>query len=335
MSAPYNPPPGFSPAAQPYGAPTQSYGQPAGYGPPTPPQQPPEAPRYLNPTDVLSAAWGLFKEHAGLLIAMMLVVGLIGAPSSYLPTILMLTRVVAPASVEFFGITLGATLVNLLLFAFLASGMYRITLGLVRRQPLGFGALFAGRAMFKLAALKLLFSIPSLAMFSLQVLGAATETPLLITLAPLLMILILPLVFFWCVYSQASFLVVDKGLGVVAALRESAAITKGNRGNVFVTVLLGALVCVAGAFACGVGMLVTCPIYLMMLPIMYARLTGTDPSQTAMGYGQPPYGLGQPQGYPPAGSYGAPPAGGFGVGPFGGAPGAGPGGPGGSGGPGY
>ena len=131
--------------------------------------------------------------------------------------------------------------------------------------------------------------------------------------------------------SQTTYFIVDKDLSLGDAVRASVEATRGKRGEIFVATLLGGLLLVAGAFACGLGLLVSVPVFMMIFPVIYARLTGQDPAAT---FGNPGggYGAGPGWGYggPPGGGYGGPPGGGSGGpagGGYGGPPAGGYGGP--------
>jgi hypothetical protein len=114
------------------------------------------------------------------------------------------------------------------------------------------------------------------------------------------------------------YLVVDRQLGPIEALKESWRITDGHKVNLFLFGLVAALVMLAGALACGIGWLVAWPVVMLAQAFIYCQLTGTG---RAAGVGQPA-GFGPPPGggfgAPPGGGFGAPPSGGFGAPPGGG-----------------
>ena len=125
------------------------------------------------------------------------------------------------------------------------------------------------------------------------------------------------LVFSALAYGQAPSLIVDKRLGFFEALRQSASITRGHRANIFVAGLLGMLVFIAGGFACGIGMVVSGPLFYVILAVLYVRLTGQDPNGMSTTYGQnngayatypsgPGYQAPVGGAAPPAGGYGSP-----------------------------
>jgi hypothetical protein len=74
-----------------------------------------------------------------------------------------------------------------------------------------------------------------------------------------------------------SYLIVDRRLGAIESLSTSWRVTKGHKVKLFVFMLLGMLVNLAGMLACGIGLLVTVPITLIALPYIYLKLTGEEP----------------------------------------------------------
>ena len=86
-------------------------------------------------------------------------------------------------------------------------------------------------------------------------------------LVVLLVILSLMLLF-------SGFLVIDRGLGPIQALKESHRITRGHKWSLFVLSLLLVLVNLAGLLALVVGMFVSGPVSLMALTHAYRVLGG-------------------------------------------------------------
>ncbi len=74
-----------------------------------------------------------------------------------------------------------------------------------------------------------------------------------------------------------TFLVVDRNMGGVDALKESWELTKGHKMNIFLLLLLQFVVLLAGQLACGLGGLVAQPIVLVSNAFVYMRLSGQQP----------------------------------------------------------
>ncbi len=286
------------------------------------PESPYGTPQYFSSTEVIGAAWEHFKKHAGVLIGATVLMGTLMAPFAYAPTILVMSKVMSPVSVEFHLATLVCTLITQVMSAYFGIGFARLGLAIVRQQEPSFGYLFAGKGAGGFIVLSLGLGLISLVASLIRVVGAAVEMYELNYVAMGWTVLTLvPLVLLWLAISQASYFMFDKGMGLGESLRASIAVTRGKRVEIFLASLLGGLLFMAGGLACGVGMLVTGPVFMMIFPVIYARLTGQDPNPGGGfggGYAQPVYypPPGQGGGYggapPPAGGYGAPPPGGYG-----------------------
>lgn len=289
---------------------------------PLPPVPPPPThgqggPQYWTPTELVGAAWARTKEHLGLLIGVSLVFGIIAVPLPYAPVVLMMTKVVEPNSVEFHGIQTGQSVLFMILCSYFLAGFTRICVAIAKGQAPSFGMFFSGKGFLGVLGFQFLFTLPGLCTSAINLVGALAEVPALFFVSSLVGLLVLvPIVFAWVVWGQAPYLVVDKGLGTFAAMGESANLTRGQRGNVFLAYLLGGLLLMAGAMACGLGMIVTGPLFYVMQAVLYARLSGQDPngfSQNGSAYGgYATYPSGPSAGYAPAGGGAPPPAGGFG-----------------------
>ncbi len=81
-------------------------------------------------------------------------------------------------------------------------------------------------------------------------------------------ILVLFFTIFW------GYFVVDQNMGAVDAITASYNLVKDNAGAVLVFLLLGWLVTIAGAIACGVGLIVAIPVVVIATGYMYMRLRG-------------------------------------------------------------
>ena len=74
--------------------------------------------------------------------------------------------------------------------------------------------------------------------------------------------------------SYSLYFVMDKGLAPIEAIKASVNLVKDNLGTTIVWYIVGGLVAGAGAIACGVGLLVTIPIFLLGTAYTYKHLTG-------------------------------------------------------------
>lgn len=309
------------------------------YAPPAPPASPPPggsfdavptagqgAPQPFNASEVVGAAWERFKEHSGFLIGAVVVMGLVRAPFTYAPTALALAKVISMTSVEFHALTLLCSLIVQVVGAFLGIGFARIGLAIVRREAPRFGDLFAGKGAGRNIVLTLGLGSLMTASTLIRVVGALTGVPELMSIATVWTVLTLvPFVLVWLAVSQATYFIADKDMGLGEAIRASLAATRGKRAEIFLASLLGGLLFFAGAMACGFGLLVTGPVFMMIYPVIYARLTGQDPAYAGYGggpggysggfSGAPGAGWGPQSASPYGGGYGPPPAGGYGAPP--------------------
>jgi hypothetical protein len=109
------------------------------------------------------------------------------------------------------------------------------------------------------------------------------------------------------------FYVVEANMGPIEAMKASWESTKGQKGDIFVLILLSFFVILGGILAFCVGIFVAIPVIWVAMAIAYLRISGRGaPAMAGGGFGPPP---GAPPGY--GGGFGAPP-GGFGGPPQGG-----------------
>ncbi len=236
--------------------------------------------------------------------------------------------------------------------AFFTAGFCRMHIAAARHEPVNFGDMFSGGDRF--AQILLLSAIEWVIKLNGPV-GLVGGRFLDWQVLGLIQLLVLgPAIYIALALAPSSYLVVDKRLNAIDAIKESFRITAGQKGQIFLFWVLAVLLVIGGIIACCVGLLAVVPIVQVGAAMIYVRLTGTPgnanqfsgyggPGMPGAGWGPPPgggYG-GPPPGYgpPPGGGYGGPPpGGGYGGPPPGGGYGGPPGGfggppPGGFGGP--
>lgn len=79
--------------------------------------------------------------------------------------------------------------------------------------------------------------------------------------------------------SLVMFLVLEKGVGPVVALKESRRLTAGKRWDIFWFLILAAVINIAGALLMGLGLLVTVPVTMLAFVHVYKKIDGTDDVQ--------------------------------------------------------
>jgi uncharacterized membrane protein len=93
-------------------------------------------------------------------------------------------------------------------------------------------------------------------------------------------LLIVPGIVWAIKFSYFSYAIVDKDLGIIASLKESARITSGSKWNLFLFGLLLVLINFIGAIALGVGLLVTIPLSMVASAFAYRKLAAEVPAPT-------------------------------------------------------
>ncbi|MEM7397638.1 MAG: YciC family protein [Pseudomonadota bacterium] len=88
-------------------------------------------------------------------------------------------------------------------------------------------------------------------------------------------LLIIPGLIALVLFMFSNFLVVDRGMGPLQALKRSVEMTKGNRLPLFWFFLLTILILIVGVLALGVGLLVALPIVGLATAHAYRLLSGT------------------------------------------------------------
>lgn len=89
-----------------------------------------------------------------------------------------------------------------------------------------------------------------------------------------LILLIVPGIILALVFFLSGYLVIDKGLNPIRALKESARLTKGNRWKLFLLLLAAILIMIIGFIALFVGILVAAPVVAIASVHAYRVLSG-------------------------------------------------------------
>lgn len=87
-----------------------------------------------------------------------------------------------------------------------------------------------------------------------------------------LVLLVVPGVFLMVLFQFYAYPIVDEGAGAVAAMRRSAAMTRGDRWRLFLFVLLTLLINIGGALCLLVGLFVSVPVTLISRAYIFRRL---------------------------------------------------------------
>jgi uncharacterized membrane protein len=276
------PPPGDTPPpppASPYGGdPGQAGayggdpGQGGGYGAPPPAGQYGQpVPAGYSPTGAISFGWDRFKASpatllipmivawVGLIVIVLLVEFLLVVPLSdthdCTKTINGITLQTQCGPSFFTRLLAGAlaSTIILLVFQFLAAGLYRGALRVHDGQDFGLGQLFEGWDKGQVAIAAILIAV-------------ATGIGTLLCYIPGLIVGFL---------AQFTLLfIVDKQMHAIDAIKASIKLVVDNLGNTILFYLLALVVVLVGACLCGVGLLVAYPVVLVAYAYTYRRLQG-------------------------------------------------------------
>lgn len=90
------------------------------------------------------------------------------------------------------------------------------------------------------------------------------------------LLLIVPGVIWSLKFQYFSYLMVDKNMGPIDAMKRSSRITKGHKWNLFLFGILLALINLAGLLALGVGLFLTLPTTFMASAFVYRKLLSQE-----------------------------------------------------------
>lgn len=280
--SPFGPPPQGVPAIPPPQPSPNPYQAPAPYAAGFPP--PPADPMALRPTpldigQVFSRAWNIYRDNLGVLLAGSLILscGIFAIASAMQVVAMVLAH--AAGSEEVAGMAfVGLAMLLLPVTAWLVAGQTLLFLKVARGQPASVGDIFRGGP------------------WTLNMMGAGFL--FLIAVYAGTMLCIVPGVILALMFSQFTYLIVDRNAGVLESLSLSTRIMEGNKAMLFVLLLLQGLINNVGMLACGVGMLFTIPFVVMMNAVAYLMISGQPTAGVAYGYA--PYGVPQPTPLPNA-----------------------------------
>lgn len=199
--------------------------------------------------EAIAFGWRTATHHLGFFILVVIVVILmsgsfngvgtilqIGTPSQRpTPALGILFRIVG----EFFAILMSI-------------GFIKIALAFVDDQRTSLGELFSGTGVF------LRFLIASIIIGVIATVG--------------FIVFIIPGIYLVIRLQFATYAIVDRGLGPIAAIRESWALTRGVTWNLFLFGILLFLINLAGFFALLVGLFVTYPLTSLAIAYVYRQL---------------------------------------------------------------
>jgi len=226
----------------------------AAAGQPAPPGE--LVPAKLDMGDLFRTTWELFKREPLMCILAPIVMALFVFLSVGLAWVAVVVGGLISGSLVV-GIFLAVVVVlaTIPFQVWVGIGLAQFFLNVARGRPAGFGDLFSGRPdqilPFFLAAL--LYNV-------------------MVHVGTLL--LIVPGIILATMFSQFSYLIIDRGMGVFDSLKFSKVLTNGNKMTLFLTALVGWLG--AAAFTVvtlGIGSLVVGPFVSLLIAVVYLRIT--------------------------------------------------------------
>jgi hypothetical protein len=247
-----------------------------------------ESPRWTA-TDAVSFAWKVLKTDGFAIVAPLFLAQLVaalplliimGVQMAHTMPIVLAHQVPDPLDPFTLGTQVAMVLATWISFGFINGGMYRFALAVARGQARSFGDVFSGGRWFgpsfTVMALAGLVSLPATVVpIAMRAAGSPPALQLPVTL-----LLVLPGFMLAIALSMAIPLIVDRGMGGVEAMKESWRITSGQRFNIFVTMLLLALIMVGGMCLCCVGATIGMALTPIALSFVYLRITGQPVAPT-------------------------------------------------------
>lgn len=239
----------------------------------------------LDTQSVLRRCWELFTAQPGLVIAVAVLPNLaswafegvqfgidVGLDRAGDDTTLTAGLLLAAFAALFLGL-----FVDLFLYA----GTVRVYLELARNRPaslamlVGEGrrtpALFAAVLLYVIAALGIV--APAIVASIGQGQGWWTEKTAVLVAIVNVFVVLGPAIMASVVVPFVPYVIVDRGVGPLAAWREAWQLTYGHKMTVFgITLLSGMALGVVATFTCGIGALVALPAYALIQAVMYDSL---------------------------------------------------------------
>ncbi len=212
-----------------------------------------------------STAWDLFKINAGILVGayVIQIACSMGISIAGTAAQTVLAQVLGdPKSIAIVLVNVGTSILNQTVQLWLAIGFLRITLAIARNRPAEIGMLFSG------------------APYLLRYIGAAILFGIVLMVGFLL--LIIPGIYIALTYWSYMYFLVDRNCGVMESFQLAGKHASGNRLNALVLGLIAIGLSLLGLMACGVGILISAPLVMMMFTIAYLMMSGQSYSQRFM-----------------------------------------------------
>lgn len=192
--------------------------------------------------EALSFGWSKYKEHWKFLVPLCIVMAIFYGFVSY----------TQPRDGIHMSIGILQFLGNIII-AYLSIGIINVMLRIYRAEPIEIKNLFLSWSIFWKSMIgSILVSLTVLAGFIL---------------------LVIPGLVWWIIYSFYSYFIIEKGVGPVDAMKMSRKITVGERWHILGCFLIAMLINLVGAIVIGIGLFVSVPVSMLMLVYVYKKLS--------------------------------------------------------------
>ena len=231
-------------------------------------------PTIIDAGDVMSRAWGIFKDQLWMCVGAFFVVWICDLAFGYMtgsilglfipqPTFPFQNGNVPPQ--QFFvqmmqnyprQMVAGQLngLINLLFTAWTFTGLNIVLLKVAHGKQASIGDLFSGGKYYvPMLVTMLIFKIMTSVGF---------------------LLLIVPGIIVYILFSQYAYLIIDRNMGIGDSLQMSLEITKGNRMTIFLICLISIGLAILGAFAFCIGVFFAMPLIYLIWVVAYLSMTG-------------------------------------------------------------
>ncbi|TWU48415.1 zinc ribbon domain-containing protein [Rubripirellula reticaptiva] len=232
--------------------------------------------------EIFGVTWAIFKERWGILVGGYVLVFAISVVAAFGPNLV--TLVVGPAAGQDVAAVLSGVLSLFcnLLSTYFTLGFCGVALAVARDEssPLSkltpsllvFGRFLLGVIVIMLGA-GVLFGIFGVIAALAFAAGVGEGAAIGLILLAVLVALPLMLVMYWLLWSWA-YIVIDERADWLGSLKASFAITMQNKLTSVLLIVITTMLSFAGVLACYFGLLVTTPLWMLMLGVGYLMITG-------------------------------------------------------------
>lgn len=212
-------------------------------------------------TDVIGQAWELVKPQIGMWIVALLITGAISGALNGVSSVVNAMAGDEPGF-AFYAITIVISLASIIIGLLVNAGMMKLAIHHVRSGQVDIAQLF------NITDVIVPIIVAGLLMYLAIGLG--------------FVLLIVPGIIAGLGLSMAIPLVVDQKVGGIDALKRSWATCQPHLGSLFLLFLVLALLNLAGACACFIGLLITSPITQVAIALTYRNLFGVGASESTI-----------------------------------------------------